>query len=224
MVQKQAAKRPIPVPVDRTKTPPPVQPESPAENPNELALAAATIFSDGNYGTVQLRDGRTVKIRTAQMQHIGQITQLFKSVVEGIDKNQFGTLLTTLIDAQTKAMEMAGGDVRQVSLNLIVAAFLGISGDKPIDSEKLAGNGKLLLSIGVHLMGSCFDHLCKFTTMFVDLDEDSFRSLDIDEGTLVVTAVLLANYSFFSKTLPQITKAFLAAWATEQRKANPRPA
>jgi hypothetical protein len=217
MATSRPNRPPLPKPVPRTKAPeaqPPV-----AQDESALQRALETIFADGNYGQFPLRDGRLVVVQTAKTKHLTIVTEFFKNLIGALNTDQVAGLLAIVTTAQEEAIRLTGNP-KQLSLELIVAAALGVTpGDTKLDYSKVLGNGANLMQLILGILGPALDTLGASAARFTNLTPDEYGELDLDEGAVVLLAVFMANYSFFTQTLPPVLQAFLAAWAAPKLKA-----
>jgi hypothetical protein len=196
----------------------PAKPEpSPAEV-NGLRLVAETIFTDGNYGEFTLKDGKTsVVIQMAKVKHIAIITDFLGDIVNVLGKEEHvAELLAVVVNAQEEAIRL-GGSPRKLSTDMIVAAALGMKAGEAMDPKLVTARGGMIGAILVRLLGHAVGSFATHAARFTNLTPEQFEELDIDEGVLVVGAIFMANYSFFTQTLPPVLQAFLAAWAAKQK-------
>lgn len=185
------------------------------------------MFSTGDYGQFTLRDGRTLVVKMAKTRQIGELTTFFKSVAGAVPDTDFGQLLAIVAEAQTIALKKSGGvktlDPRQISLQLLAATALGITPENAdnLDYKDVVKRGSNVTGILVGILGAILGEVAVFASYFTNLSKDEFLDLDIDEGALALGAVFMANYSFFSQTLPPIFKALVGAWAARRTAHQP---
>ena len=171
----------------------------------DLELSASAIFG-GTSNTVELASiGKTATIRQATMRQLPIILSFFRDVMAGMDKDSLAGLVDLIAEHQKKALS-AGEDPNKASINEVATSDL---------VNTAFGNVGLLTM----LLSATLSSLPKMGAAFTDLTEDEFGDLLPDEGLLIVGGIFMANYGFFTQSLPPLLTAFTRSWASKNAPA-----
>lgn len=163
---------------------------------NELEIAAERLFSDSQ-SNYTLANGREVIVSPCKMMHLSVIMDFFKRLTDRVDPEQFGALLQTVVDAQTKNVTEGRqpNDMGAMTIGEMIKKGLGNA------------------SLTVMLIGAIADELPRLAAPFTNLSSDEIAHLDVDEGMEVASRIVMVNYDFFTQKLLPVLQAFVARWA-----------
>lgn len=171
----------------------------------DLELAANSIFG-GTANEVELKSiGKTVTIKQATMRQLPLILSFFRDVMAGMDQECLSSLVDMIAEHQKSALA-SGEDPNKVSIAEVSTEDL---------VHKTFGNVNLITMV----LSATLASLPKMGAAFTDLTEDEFGDLPPEEGMLIAGGIFMANYGFFTQSLPPLLTAFMRSWASKNAPA-----
>lgn len=165
-------------------------PSSPVVAVSETAAlsSAAEVLFGTEDNPLELRDGRKIVVQRGKVAHVGLLLGFFTALVENMSKDDIVTLVQLIEESRNKEAGAAA----------------------PRSVEELVGQVFGRSSLLIAVFQATFSTLSKIAAALTPLSEEDWQQLDMDEGALVAFTVFQVNYSFFSQSLPQAMKVFLA--------------
>lgn len=171
----------------------------------DLELAATTVFGGTSNQVVLKSINKTATIKQATMRQLPIILAFFRDVMAGMDQECLSSLVDMIADHQKSALA-AGADPNKVDV-------AGLSTNDLV--HKTFGNVNLITM----LLSATLTSLPSLSAAFTDLTEDEFGDLPPEEGMLIVGGIFMANYGFFTQSLPPLLTAFTRSWASKNAPA-----
>lgn len=140
-------------------------------------------------GAATLRDGTVVTFSVAKMKHLPALVAVFNELINGVSEEDFSSIIQVIATKQQDAIAQ-GKSPHAVDFTEEDVLGMAIEGRSVLFT--------ILQSIAIQISA--------LVPMFCSLTEDEFNELDMDEGPLVLLAIVGANYSFFTQTLPRVFK------------------
>ena len=166
----------------------------------DLTLAASTLFDSPDNEFTLPSSQRRVVVRPATMRTIGNLMQLFASIITNMNPTTLAILVGGVSDYQRQAIA-EGKDPNK----------LDMSPEKII--EKALGNTSILSELSAAAM----DAMPKVINNFSDLTEDEFLDMPLDDATTIVGKVFMVNYDFFTQRLLPTLVAFARSRASKSQ-------
>lgn len=168
-------------------------------------LMALTVFGEGKTEFELPSSKRMVKVLPAKMGQLEGAMMFFNRVVSELSQSELATLLDLVINKQ-KALLLSGKDPRSIDLRELAT------------SEELMGAAFGNVSIISLLMAGCFRHLPGFAAVFSDIPEAEYKELEFDDGVMVILAIFILNYSFFTQRLLPMLMGWFRSLASVRQK------
>lgn len=143
----------------------------------------ATVTLEKDDGTKELLE---VSFHSAKMKHLGQMVGVIGAVVNSLKPEDFHGLLEMIATKQQNAIDQ-GMSPHNVSFS-----------QEDVMGIMIGGHATFLTALH-----SIATQLGEVVEMFTSLTSEQYGDLGMEDGILVLVAIVGCNYSFFTQTLPQ---------------------
>ena len=168
---------------------------------DDLSAAATAIFG-GTSNEVYIKSlDRVATIKPASMKQLPILIGFFKNLMAHMDQEAIASLVELISDKQRDAINR-GEDPSKLPIEEIAG----------ISVVNTAFKNASLLTI---LLSATFESLPKVVPAFTTVTEQEYGDLSPDEGLLLAGGVFMANYGFFTQSLPPLLTVFFREWASK---------
>lgn len=166
----------------------------------DLARAAAAIFAGHSVKFHSPTLNREIHIGQGRMNSLPALMEFFGAILSQVDQSDLHAMITAVAQEMKKNMDKGKdafdfADLKELAATEIATRLLG------------------KLGIGLLIMRAVFQELGGLVAAFSDVDAHEFGLLDWDEGTTLALGIFVVNYSFFTRSVPPIIRAFLQSGA-----------
>lgn len=187
--------------------------EQVAQNDADFLTTLNIMLAGGGDKTMQVSPlKRRVEFRVAKMKDLPKLMNFFKEAMSALGEEQLHLVIKGIADLQNRFAAPGVDPVQEAMDEVAQEVALDEEEAQYGAVHRILGNANVLLLLATSLA----ELLPKFVSSFSDITEDEYGELDIDWGIRVTSAVLLLNYSFFTRSL---LPAFIASIQMRQSKS-----
>lgn len=144
---------------------------------------------------------KQVNFRACKVKHIGPLTKLVQAMAMGLGDEEM-----------VKVLDYVSGK-QQEKLAAGVNAYA-------LDTEALVNEVVVTGSLIGQLLAGAADLLPRYVSTFTNLTEEEYGNIDPIQGCLVAYGIFARNFSFFTRNMPLISRAFIAVFQQRLGKIN----